>query len=59
VIIVTPTKFYAYAVVNVATTPQQLVAVGMSRQLAKQEKERQLDQGPLRVRRCKLTVFET
>jgi hypothetical protein len=59
VIVAAPAKFYAYAVVNTATTPPKLVAIGLTRQLAKQEKDQQLDPAPLRVRRCKLTLFET
>ena len=58
----TPYKYYAYAILDTSTTPPTLVAVELSRRLAKQFIESvkgTVDTSKWRVRRAKLTTFES
>ena len=53
-----PHKFYVYAVIDIVPTPPELVDVRTTRQEARLKAQQLVREG-LRVRRGKLTLFET
>jgi hypothetical protein len=61
-VIAAPGKYYVYAVIDQAESPAALLAVRRSRQEARLVMKREQAEGApatLRVRRAKLTLFET